>query len=273
MRTLPPGQSPPPVPELHLLRHRAESFGADAELYDRTRDRYPQALVQRIIAESPGPEVLDVGCGTGIAARQFRAAGCTVLGVEPDARMARFARGSGIEVEVATFEAWDPSGRTFDAVIAGTAWQWVDPVAGAAKAAQVLRPGGRLTPFNHVIQVPPELAGAVAEAFHLVEPVWTFDLSVPALDAFGQVLASIAAGIRIAGQFSEPEQWQFDWERTCSRDQLLDLLRTHGWFTQLPPGKLAQVLAGVSPAIDAIGGSATLTCATVAITAARTGAP
>ncbi|MGH3188727.1 MAG: class I SAM-dependent methyltransferase [Streptosporangiaceae bacterium] len=52
----------------------------------------------------PGPDVLDVGCGTGIEARQFQAAGCTVLGVEPDTRMAEFARRSGIEAKVATFE-------------------------------------------------------------------------------------------------------------------------------------------------------------------------
>ena len=130
----------------------AESFGSDAGRYDRTRPRYPDALVERIIAASPGPDILDVGCGTGIAARQFQAAGGKVLGVEPDARMAEFARRTGVEVEVATFEAWDPAGRKFDAVIAGTAWHWVDPVAGAAKAAQVLRPGGRLAPFHHVFQ-------------------------------------------------------------------------------------------------------------------------
>ena len=46
--------------------------------------------------------------------------------------MADFARRTGIEVEVATFEAWDSAGRTFDAVAAGQAWHWVDPVAGAA---------------------------------------------------------------------------------------------------------------------------------------------
>ncbi len=45
---------------------------------------------------------------------------------------------------MAAFEAWDPAGREFDAVISGQSWHWVDPVAGAAKAAQVLRPGGRL---------------------------------------------------------------------------------------------------------------------------------
>jgi SAM-dependent methyltransferase len=71
---------------------------------------------------------------------------------------------------VATFEAWDSVGRDFDAVIVGTAWHWVDPVAGAAKAAQVLRPGGRLAPFHHVFQAPPEVTEALAEACQWVAP-------------------------------------------------------------------------------------------------------
>jgi SAM-dependent methyltransferase len=94
-------------------------------------------MVDRIVSGSPGPDFLDVGCGTGIEARQFQAAGCRVLGIELDTRMADFARRCGIEVEMATFEAWDPAGRQFDAMVAGTAWHWVDPVAGAAKAAEV----------------------------------------------------------------------------------------------------------------------------------------
>jgi SAM-dependent methyltransferase len=60
--------------------------------------------------------VLDVGCGTGIAARQFQAAGCTVLGVDVDARMALWARHRGLDVEVGTFETWDARERVFDAV-------------------------------------------------------------------------------------------------------------------------------------------------------------
>ncbi|MFB9838760.1 class I SAM-dependent methyltransferase, partial [Actinoallomurus acaciae] len=135
-----PSPSERPPREAHQAREMAESFGVDPERYDRARPRYPDALVERIVAASPGPRVLDVGCGTGIEARQFQAAGCTVLGVDPDARMAGFARRTGVEVEVATFETWDPAGRVFDAVVAGQAWHWVDPVAGAAKAAQVLRP-------------------------------------------------------------------------------------------------------------------------------------
>src|SRR5919108_1087957 len=136
----------------HQARQVAESFGADPGRYDRARPRYPDALVERIVAASPGPAVLDVGCGTGIAARQFQAAGCTVLGVEPDARMAGWARERGLDVEVSTFEDWDPAGRAFDAVVAGMTWHWVDPVAGAAKAAQALRPGGRLALFWYVFE-------------------------------------------------------------------------------------------------------------------------
>src|SRR5215216_3551484 len=150
MPTIPSERARLPESEPHQHRQVAESFGLDPERYDRARPRYPDALVEAIVAASPGPDVLDVGCGTGIAARQLQAAGCQVLGVEPDTRMVDFARRSGLQVEVATFEAWDPAGRAFDAVIAGQTWHWIDPVAGAAKAAQVLRPGGRLALFWNV---------------------------------------------------------------------------------------------------------------------------
>src|ERR1700760_2847602 len=132
--------SPSSDQEPHRLRQVAESFGVNAERYDRARPRYPDALIQRVIAASPGVEFLDVGCGTGIGARQYRAAGCPVLGVEPDPRMAEFARRTGVEIEIGKFEDWDPSGRSFDAVVAGQAWPWVDPKVGARQAAQGLRP-------------------------------------------------------------------------------------------------------------------------------------
>ena len=79
----------------HLQRQVAEGFGADAGRYDRARPTYPAGLVERIVAASPGRDVLDVGCGTGISARLFQAAGCRVLGVDPDPRMAELARQGG----------------------------------------------------------------------------------------------------------------------------------------------------------------------------------
>lgn len=88
----------------------AESFGTNAEPYDRARPRYPEALIRRLVDARPGPDVLDVGRGTGIFARQLRAAGARVLGLDPDERMAQLARDSGLDVEVSTLEGWDPAG-------------------------------------------------------------------------------------------------------------------------------------------------------------------
>ncbi|MEV8016531.1 class I SAM-dependent methyltransferase [Streptomyces sp. NPDC086554] len=272
MPAIPSEGSTPSVSEPHQYRQTAESFGSDAERYERARPRYPQALVDRIAAA--GPEVLDVGCGTGIAARQFQAAGCRVLGVEPDPRMAELARQFGVEAEVATFEDWDPAGREFDAVVAGQAWHWIDPVAGAAVAARVLRPGGRLAAFWHVFQLPAELAQAQATVFRRVMPDSPFNVdALPkrALDVYQAMFTKAADGMRAVGGFGAPEQWRFDWERSYSRDAWLDQLPTHGNLTQLPPDRLAQVLEGVGSAIDAMGGGFTMEYATVAVTATRTG--
>jgi SAM-dependent methyltransferase len=259
------------VNEPHQARPVAESFGSDAARYDRARPSYPGALVERIIAASPGPDVLDVGCGTGIAARQFQAAGCRMLGVDPDARMADLARQSGIVVEVAKIEAWEPAGREFDAVIAGQAWHWVDPVAGAAKAGQALRPGGRLAVFWNVFQPPPDVGEAFAAVYRQVMPgsqasFWTGRI----LDVYAPGFTRAADGIRAAGTFGDPEQWRFDWDRRYTRGQWLEQVPTFGGYDRIPPTTQQDILAGIGAAIDALGGSFTMHYATVAVTAART---
>ncbi len=273
MPTLPSSRRPRSGLESHQQREAAESFGSDAERYDRARPSYPGALVDRIVAASPGRRLIDVGCGTGIAARLFRAAGCEVLGVEPDARMADLARRSGLEVEVATFETWDHAGREFDAVIAAQAWHWVDPVVGAGRAAQALRRRGRLAVFWNAFQPPAELREAFADVYRRVETGLSFDpWARPLLDAYLAGCATAADGIRQAGAFGEPERWRFDWDRPYTTGEWLDLVPTIGGHSQIPPGRLAKLLAGLGAAVDAIGGKFTMQYTTVAVTAVRAGA-
>jgi SAM-dependent methyltransferase len=140
--------------------------------------------------------------GTGIAARLLAAAGCRVLGVDPDDRMASVARQGGLTVEVAPFEAWHSAGRSFDALIAAQAWHWVDPVAGAAKAAQVLRPGGRLAVFWNAAQLPAGLGTAFAGVYRSVQPglpftPWARPALAPA--KLDELLAGIGAAIDAVG--------------------------------------------------------------------------
>jgi SAM-dependent methyltransferase len=261
----------PSEDEPHQLRQVAESFGSDVERYDRTRPRYPDAMVERIIATGPGRDVLDVGCGTGIAARQFQAAGCDVLGIEPDARMAAWARERGLAVEVAKFEDWDPGGRVFDAVIAAQAWHWIDPISGAAKAARALRPGGRLAVFWNAFQPSSEVADAFSAVYRRVmpdSPLYRIGMSGP--DGYARVCAKAADGMRQAGAFGEPERWQFGWDRPYSREEWLEQVPTFGGHSQVPSVTQQELLTGIGAAVDAMGGSFMMRYVAVVLTAART---
>jgi len=249
----------------------AESFGTDAQRYDQARPDYPVSLLQRIVAQAPGPDMLDVGCGTGIAARQLKSLGCNVLGVEPDARMAAVARSHGLAVDVASFEDWQSLGRTFDAVIAAQSWHWVNPAVGAVKAADVLRAGGVLAVFGHAYEPPAEVAEPFAAAYRRVVPDSPFS-GQPArrpLDVYRGMYKAFADTMSQTGAFHEPEQFEVEWERTYSRDQWLELLPTTGGLTQLAPEQTTEILDAVASAIDGLGGHFTMHYVTVATAAVR----
>ncbi|MGC2674568.1 MAG: class I SAM-dependent methyltransferase, partial [Mycobacterium sp.] len=106
----------PPRLNLFTNRERANSFGGAAQNYDTFRPRYPDQLIDDVLA--PGARrVLEAGAGTGIASLQMIERGAELLAVEPDARMAAVAQAKGNPVEIATFEHWEPAGRTFDRVV------------------------------------------------------------------------------------------------------------------------------------------------------------
>ncbi len=249
---------------LHRQREVAQSFGGDAARYDRARPGYPSALVERVIAASPGRDVLDVGMGTGTAARSFRDGGCTVLGVEPDPRMAAVARAQGFTVEVAAFEEWDPAGRSFDAVIAGQAWHWIDALAGATKAATLLRPGGRLAVFWNAAEYPP----ALREVYRRTLPDTVLAQS-GRRESYTVFYDLAADGIIRAQRFTEPERWFVDWSHTYTAEEWLDQVPSFGGHRTLPPGKLDELLTGLAAAIDATGGTVTIEYTAGAVTAFR----
>lgn len=260
----------------HEDRRRAESFGADADRYDRARPTYPSALITAVVGDAPARlRVLDVGCGTGIAARLFAARGAEVLGVEVDPRMVAVARRQGTAVEVGRFEEWDPAGRRFDRVTAAQAWHWVDPVAGAAKAASVLRPGGRLCVFWNGAD-----SGPLSDAFDEV-----YRRLAPDLDGYsvllggtrrshgvahrshGEADSAEMEGIRRSGAFTEPSVQRFRWTRTYTRDEWLDQLPTHSDHARLDPADLQALLGELAGVIDGAGGSFPLTYSTVLVSA------
>jgi SAM-dependent methyltransferase len=217
--------------------------------------------------------VLDVGCGTGIVARLFQAAGAEVLGVDPDERMAAQARARGVPVEVARIEDWDPVEPAFDIAVAGQCWHWIDPVAGAAVVGRALRPGGRLAVFWNSFRPPPGLGEAMAAAVRRVAPAAPLGGGLPGPEGYARLAERAIGGIREAATFGKIEQWSFDWERGYTRDEWLDAVPTFGGSDRMPPAVLADVMTGVSAAIDQFGGRFTMGFTTVVATAVKTGGP
>ncbi len=251
---------------LYEDRSRAESFGAIAELYDRVRPSYPQALVDALLVDGAA-RVLDVGCGTGIVAALLAARGCDVLGVEVDERMAAVARARGIDVEVAPFERWDARRRLFDLAVCGQAWHWIDPVAGAQKAATVLAPGGRLGVFWNFGSPPRELVQRFAPIYARLAPgLESYSVLLGGHDARAD---TATAGIAASGGFETAHVSAFAWTRTHDTAQWLEILRTHSDHQALAAERREELLTAIGEAVDSIGGSFAMPYETILVMARR----
>lgn len=140
-----------------MTREQRLVFGEDADLYDRARPGYSDAVVTSALdylGGGSGLRALEIGVGTGKATVAFARRGIDIVGVEPDPAMAAVAARNtasfpGVRIEQAAFEEWPVEGRAFDLVFSGQARHWVDPVVRGPKAASALRPGGALALFWH----------------------------------------------------------------------------------------------------------------------------
>jgi SAM-dependent methyltransferase len=259
-----------------LAQERSKLFGQQAEAYDRFRPTYPDAVIDELLGPVPaGLEVLDVGCGTGIASRQIAQRGAKVLGVELAPRMAEIARGHGVEVEVAAFEGWDAAGRTFDRVTSAQAWHWLDLPLATAKAATVLRPGGRLCLIWNAGVQPDDLADALEEVYASVVPPGGHRLFRGyAVDRSSNMKTGLDPEIdAISGvqDFGAPTQKWFPWTRVYQRDEWLNQLVSRSDHAALEPAVRDRLFEAIGAAIDDQGGSFVMNFETVLITATRLG--
>jgi SAM-dependent methyltransferase len=255
---------------------RSRLFDQESGRYDRCRLKYPDVVIDKLLGPGPcGLEVLDVGCGTGIAARPMAERGAKVLGVELAPRMAEIARSHGIDVEIGEFEDWDAAGRSFDRVTSAQAWHWLDMAAATAKAASLLRPNGSLGLIWSGGAHPDDLADALEDLYAAVVPSGTHRLfrgyganrSTDVRAGLGGVIDAIAA----APEFGAAREQWFPWTQHYQRDEWLELLLSYSEYAALEPHLRHRLLDAVGTTIDDYGGSFVMTFETVLITATRLG--
>jgi ubiquinone/menaquinone biosynthesis C-methylase UbiE len=132
-------------------RHQRTLFDSVAELYQASRPGYPSDIVEFAVATAAvgaGSEVLEVGCGTGQLTESLARYGFRLTAIDIGSSMINAARrrldGSAVSFQVASFEDFAAAGASFDLIISGTAFHWIDPEVMFQKPARLLRPGGWL---------------------------------------------------------------------------------------------------------------------------------
>lgn len=209
------------------------TFDSVAGRYERARPDYPPELFDELVRTtrlSAGDRVLEIGCATGKATRPLAERGLEVVAVELGAGLAAVARASlaefpHVEIVHADFEAWEPGRSGFDAVVAATAWHWLDPRTRYRRAFDLLRPGGWLA-FWSAAHVFPE--GGDGFFLDIQEVYDAIGEGLPEGARWPQPggLANSRAEIVATGLFDEVTVTQFDWEVVYDADQYIDLLET-----------------------------------------------
>jgi SAM-dependent methyltransferase len=131
-----------------------ERFTGLAKLYSQYRPTYPEAALDYVIhrARLNAQSVLvDVGCGTGIASRQFAERGISVIGIEPNQEMRRQAEAEAEGASNRIFAPRYQEGRaeatglldaSAHAVLAAQAFHWFEWEAALREFHRILKPNG-----------------------------------------------------------------------------------------------------------------------------------
>jgi SAM-dependent methyltransferase len=222
--------------ERERLRTRFEEV---PELYDRARPTYPEGLFDDLEALADLGEsarLLEVGCGTGQATLPLARRGYSILCVELGSELAAFARRKlapfpAVDVINANFETWEPERGEFDAIVAFTAFHWVDPDVRYEKAARLLRDGGSLAIGGTLhVQRPDGDAfwAEVQEDYNAIVPSDANRPPPPPED-----IESLRDEIEASGRFEYVAWCTYLWDQPYTADEYISLLDTYSGHRSL----------------------------------------
>jgi len=154
------------------------SFDVFAENYHSVRPGYPIQLfedIKDLYGIGSDSRVLEIGAGSGIATVELAKIGCRVLAIEPGSHLAAIARkqtegSKNVEVLEGTFEGFESSER-FDAILAFTAYHWIDEGIKYQKVLDLLDDAGSLVlVWNSFFLSDSEVTAEVNRAYHQYLP-------------------------------------------------------------------------------------------------------
>jgi SAM-dependent methyltransferase len=140
-----PARDEPARDEPAPFAERARSFGSIAEHYDRFRPAPPAEAVEWVLGDAR-TTALDLGAGTGALTGRLVPVVPHVVAAEPDPEMRAVLHKNlpDVPLVAATAEALPFGSDSFDAVLASSAWHWMDPERAPLEVGRVLESNGVL---------------------------------------------------------------------------------------------------------------------------------
>lgn len=230
-------------------------FDEDADLYDRARPGYPPALLADLKAYGgigPGARVLEIGPGTGQATLPLADLGASVTAVELGAGLAGVLRskaaGRDITVVWSAFEDFELPAQPYAAVVACTAWHWLDPGVRADKVADALQNGGHLATVAtiHVARADDTFPVAVQRCYERWDPETPAGLVIPTVEQVGPVLDEVDESDR----FAPAVRQRYVADVAYGTAAYLDVLRTYSGHRALSPANRDGLLGCIGDLID-----------------------
>lgn len=209
-------------------RERAGSFGAAADVYDRSRPTYPVEAVRWALPEG-AQRVLDLGAGTGKLTTVLLDLGLDVVAVEPSEPM-RERIPPRAEVLEGSAESLPLEDGSVDAVLVGQAFHWFDADPALAEIARVLRPGGTIGLLWNVMD---DSVDWVKEVTRL----WQAEDLVSHMDGQPPFTGHPA--------FADPTQDEFEHIQSLDVDLLVDRVASSSVLVTMPEEERLKVLARV----------------------------
>ncbi|MCE7921230.1 MAG: class I SAM-dependent methyltransferase [Chloroflexi bacterium CFX1] len=248
-------------PTMGIDRSRRITFEESADLYNETRARYPDALIEDIIRLSAlraDGYILEIGCGAGNATVSFAKRGYRLLGIELGERLAEYARQNCREYPNAVivqseFERYDLPPRSFDLAVSADAFHWIRPEVGYPKAQAALKADGSFA-FFWQLSVDPQTdwSRAVDETFQRLAP--QYDRPNQPMDA-GQIRNIIMENFREHCGIEDVTVKMYDWTETLSAEKYVKLLRTYSGFRGMEAVPRESLDRDVYAVIENAGGS------------------
>jgi SAM-dependent methyltransferase len=231
------------------------TFQEVPDLYDRARPAYPDELfegLEELAGLSPGSRVLEIGPGTGKATVSLAGRGYRVTGVELGAGLAAVARRNvpGAEIVVADFERWATDAR-FDAIVAFSAFHWLDLSTAYARCAALLEYSGALAVIGARHVLPSEgdpLFHEIQADYRRFAPDEKNGPPPPPDE-----VPDWADEIRASGVFPSVHVRRYMWDVVYGPQEYLDLIDTYSGHRVLPTAAKERLYDAIRRRIQARG--------------------